>query len=355
MKTEMPPMGEQRALVAGWFSFTGTGATVGDTMGKDVVCSWLREAGVPYDVAIVPAFGTGVDWRTADARRYSHVIFVCGPFYRSNLLRRFERSKLVGVNLSMIEPVGSWNPFDLLYERDSSEAVRPDLAFAAPRDAVATIGFAPLPPGDADRGEHSGTANLMLRRLLTSRRVAVVPIDTRLEVDEDGFPVSATIVESLIRRVDTVVTARLHGLVLALRNGVPALALDPTDGGGKILRQASELGWPAALHVGEASPRRLSDALDFCLSDEAAALARERAADAARRVDQLAGSFVQMISRSSSEPGWGDGRRRGQWVPLASTGGPVGGFSRARTLVRRGARVGIRTADRALRALERRL
>lgn len=346
---------QPRTLVAGWFSFTGTGATVGDVMAKDVVCAWLDEAGMPYDVAIVPAFGPGVDWRTVDPSRYSHVVFVCGPFYRSDLLRRFERSKLVGVNLSMTEPVALWNPFDLLYERDSEDEARPDLAFGAPLAELPVVGFVPLPSGDADRGERGDTANELLRRLLVSRRVAVALLDTRLEGRVDGVSVSPAAIESLIRRLDLVVTVRLHGLALALRNGVPALAIDPVDGGGKILRQAKALGWPAVLHVGEATDRRLAEAFEFCLSDEAKTLARERAASAADQVAALGASFVDRIGDATPPPDWGDGRRRGTWGAPTGADGSRGQGDGMRSLMRRGLAKGVRSADRVLRAIERRL
>lgn len=346
---------EARTLVAGWFSFSGTGTTVGDVMAKDVVCSWLEAAGMRYDVAIAPAFGSGVDWRRVDQSHYSHVIFVCGPFYRSDLLRRFEGSKLVGVDLSMIEPVRDWNPFDLLLERDSEELVRPDLAFGAPRMTVPVVGFAPLPPEDADAGrEQASAANELLQGLLESRRVSVAPIDTRLEGRADGLSASPASVESLIGRLDAVVTARLHGLVLALRNGVPALALDPTEGGGKIVRQASALGWPAVLRLGEATDDRLNEAFEFCLSDEARALARERATDGARRVEEIGRTFVERMSQPVSDDGWGDGRRRGGWVTTSGSR-PVARIDRVRTLVRREAKRGVRSVDRWLRTLERRL
>ena len=39
-------------------------------------------------------------------------------------------------------------------------------------------------------------------------------------------------------------TTRLHGLVLALKNGVPAVAIDTVAGGAKVARQADALGWP---------------------------------------------------------------------------------------------------------------
>ena len=75
-----------KTLVAGWFSFSGMGATAGDLMARDVVCDWLDEADVAYDVALDPPFtsgpggAAGVDWRAADPRHYARVVFVCGPF-----------------------------------------------------------------------------------------------------------------------------------------------------------------------------------------------------------------------------------------------------------------------------------
>ena len=91
---------------------------------RQILGGWLDAAGLPYDVAIDPRFGNGVAWSDADPARYSHVVFVCGPFYRSDLLRRFERSRLVGIDVSMVHPVEEWNPFDLLLERDSTVAAR---------------------------------------------------------------------------------------------------------------------------------------------------------------------------------------------------------------------------------------
>ena len=49
-----------RALVAGWFSFEGMGATAGDILARDVVCGWLEEAAIPYDVATARPFTDGI-------------------------------------------------------------------------------------------------------------------------------------------------------------------------------------------------------------------------------------------------------------------------------------------------------
>ena len=51
----------------------------------------------------------------------------------------------------------------------------------------------------------------------------------------------------MIGRADVVVTTRLHGLVLALKQGVPALAVDPVAGGAKVAAQAAVWGWPVLL------------------------------------------------------------------------------------------------------------
>lgn len=92
--------GSPRVLVAGWFSFPGAGATAGDVLSRDLVCEWLSQASIAYDVATAPPFTGGVDWENADPSRYSHVIFACGPFDSSDqielFLRRFSGSRMVG-------------------------------------------------------------------------------------------------------------------------------------------------------------------------------------------------------------------------------------------------------------------
>lgn len=77
----------------------------------------------------------------------------------------------------------------------------------------------------------------------------------------------------MLARADAVVTTRLHGLVLGLRAGVPALALDPIVGGAKVAAQAAALGWPAARVVGETDAAELGGLLHWCLGEEARALA----------------------------------------------------------------------------------
>lgn len=286
-----------RVLVAGWFSFEDMGATAGDLLVRDVVGGWLREGGVPFDVAVAPPFAPGVDWRHVDPAAYSHVAFVCGPFGDgwplTEFLPRFRGCRLVGVDLTMLDSLEQWNPFDLLLERDSSRTSRPDLAFASDAPHVPVVGLVRVHPQAeyGDRGGHDA-ADALLDGLLADRDVAVVPIDTRLDVNAGGLG-SAAQVESLISRMDVVVTTRLHGLVLALKNGVPAVAVDPVRGGAKVLRQAAVLKWPYVFAVDAARPADLDAALAACLGPGT----RERAARTAERArEQLASLRGRLMS-----------------------------------------------------------
>jgi hypothetical protein len=266
-----------RTLVAGWFSFEDMGATAGDLLARDVVCGWLEQAARPYDVAQAAPFSEGVDWRAVDPERYSTVLFVCGPFGNgwplTDFLHRFARSRLVGLNVSMLEPLEAWNPFHALFARDSSQSALPDLTFLSVPRLVPVIGIILVHrQKEYEAGLHE-TVHAAIHRATSARDITLVRIDTRLDVNATGLSTPAQI-ESLIARMDAVVTTRLHGLVLALKYGVPAVAVDPIAGGAKIRRQAETIGWPVALPGESLTDEALARALDYCLTDEARDRAR---------------------------------------------------------------------------------
>ena len=295
-----------KTLVTGWFSYELYGATAGDLMACDLVCDWLREAGHTVDVALAPPFKGGVDWRAVEPRDYSHLVFVCGPFRDSEvareLLGRFAHCHKTGVNLSMLDPIELWNPFDLLLERDSNVAVNPDVTMLSQQPKVPVVGLMLVLPQNEykDRGRHK-MANQALRRLIASREMAVVPIDTRLDENSTGLR-TAPEVESLIARMDVVLTTRLHGTVLALKNGVPAVAVDAIAGGAKVTSQASELGWPKCFAVENVTDEELQRAFDFCLTPEARKLARDCTTRAQSRLADLKQKFMTELSGSLVTP-----------------------------------------------------
>lgn len=268
-----------RVLVAGWFSFEQMGASAGDLLCRDILCQWLHAHSIHYEVALATPFEGGVDWRALNAAEFDLVVFVCGPFGNGppvdQMLQKFSACDWVGLNLSMMQDLSEWNPFDLLIERDSSVTTRPDMSFLSDSSTVPVVGTILIDHqpeyGSRDLHKH---ADCEIARFLHSRNVASIRIDTRLD-SNDSQCKNAAQVESLIASVDVVITTRLHGLVLSIRNGIPAVAIDTVKGGAKLTRQANVLGWQQILPVEELSQTNLSKVFDFCASETARIEARE--------------------------------------------------------------------------------
>ena len=258
-------------LVAGWFSFEEVVATVGDLLARDVACRWLDEAGLPHDVAIAPWLGGGVHWTRVDPADYSDLLFVCGPFgdrpLIGALLERFAHCRLLGLNLTMLEDHAA-RRFDVLFEREG-ERPRPDVSFAARTERLPVVGVALV----LGQEEYEQTLHTQVRRaverLVDGRELAVVDVDTNLLHGEGARVHTPAQWESLVARTDAVVTNRLHGLALALKNGVPAVAIDSLPGGAKVRCQAETIGWPAIFDADALDQRELERALDWCLTEEA--------------------------------------------------------------------------------------
>lgn len=267
--------GARRALVTGWFTFFHGEATAGDLLARDSVQQWLTDAGIAHDTAMSPVLG-GPSLEDIDASRYTHLLFVCGPaagWQVEDLLARFPHTRKVAVGVSEVDttPTG----FDVLLTRDGPAGDRPDLSLAAD--------FPVLPArvavvrahrqNEYPDGRHEA-AHRVIDEVLRSLDVAVVEHDTR--VDPRSLVGRRTVdIEAVLAGVDAVVTTRMHGMVLALRHGVPAVAVDPVPGGAKVSRQAAVLGWPAVQLVDDMTPEGLAAQLHWALRPDARRLARE--------------------------------------------------------------------------------
>src|SRR5262249_15595009 len=215
------PGGRKKVRGAGVLRLGKGGGAAGDVGARAVVGNGPGRAGRRYDVALAPPFAGGVAWPQVDVDDYSEVIFVCGPFGNgwpvTDFLERFAGRRLIGLNLTMLEPLDRWNPFALLWERDSSAVARPDMAIAASHPQVPVVGRAltDTNPKSGERDSHDH-ATRMLRDFAARRGLAAVDIDPRLDTDPAGLR-TATQVESLIARMDVILTTRLHGTVLAIK------------------------------------------------------------------------------------------------------------------------------------------
>jgi hypothetical protein len=272
------------------------GASAGDLLSRDLACEWIESAGYEYEIAVAPPFSDAHDWRKSDASNYDALVFVCGPFGNgppvTEFLQYFSGLPLIGLNLSMLEGLDVWNPFHLLLERDSNETARPDLAFLTRQPRVPVVGLILVHPQAeyGDRAMHQ-TADAALHRLAESREMAIVPIDTRLDENQTRLRTPGEI-ESLVAKTDAVITTRLHGMVLALKNGVPPLVVDPIAGGAKILRQANAIDWPIAVSVDAIDEEGLASALDFCLSEPGRQKAAQVYAAAVRQLGAVRHEFI---------------------------------------------------------------
>jgi hypothetical protein len=275
---------ERKALLVGWFSLPFGGATAGDLAALEVVEGWLGEIGLPYDVALAEPFDGGLDWQGVEPGWYSHVLHVCGPagpdLEIAAVLERFSSCRLIGVNVSLPE---AWDPFDVALARDRAGEARADLSFAASREHVPVAGVLLVHPQvEYAEGRHE-QVDRAAWDLVAGRPCAALPLDTRMDVNEVGLRSRAEL-EAVVSRLDVLVTTRLHGLVFALRSGVPALALDPIAGGAKVAAQAKAVGWPAVVTPEEATSERLEELWSWCLSPEARETAKECAQNAGESV-----------------------------------------------------------------------
>ena len=228
---------------------------------------------------------------------YTDLVVVCGPYIDgsviTDLMRKMPHARSHGINLSMIQPVEQLSvTFQQLFERDSNRFARPDLAFAASAKRVPAVGRILVHPQPeyGGRARHN-QANSAIELLLARHEAAIVTIDTQLVTNTGGLRTPAE-VESLIARMDLIVTTRLHGTVLALKHRVPVIAIDPIAGGAKISAQARLIGWPVLFDVDNLDPVRLDAAFSYCQTREAVRLAGECAHRAITILRPLRRKFI---------------------------------------------------------------
>lgn len=262
-----------RVLLVGWFSFWDGEATAGDVLSLQAVSRALERAGVPFDVAWSRGFtGEGVDVDEADPESYTHVVFVCGPIHGPQVAavhERFARCRRYAVGVSVVDPADpTVTGFHRIWPRDApTTAPQQDLAALAPSGEVPVTGVV-LAHGQreyGERGRHTDVTETIIG-WLAGKDCARVPLDTRLDAEDWRLARTPAQLESVVRRLDLVVTTRLHGLVLALKNGVPALAVDPVQGGAKVSAQARAWRWPAVLEAGAVDTAALDRSFDWCRS-----------------------------------------------------------------------------------------
>lgn len=290
-----------RVLVTGWPSLRDGEATAGDVLAMDAVADALAAEGIGCDLAWSPVLRPdGLTLEAADPAAYTHLVFACGPLSGPGvaaLHERFRACRRIAAGVSVPDPADpAAAGFDVILARDGP-GIQPagDLSAGQPvRDVpVAGVVLVDRQSEYGGRARHEPVA-ASLEEWLRGCGCARIPLDTRLDPRDWRLAREPDELVSVIGRLDLVVTMRLHGLVLALRRGVPAIAVDPVAGGAKVSSQARAWRWPAVLRPGadgRLDPGMLDRWRDWCLSPagrSAAGDARPPATPLSGLLDELA-------------------------------------------------------------------
>lgn len=294
-------MPARRALLTGWASFLHGEATAGDLLALRTVADWLTSAGWTVDTALSRGLtDAGVDLEAARPEDYTLLVFACGPAHGwqvEELHTRFAAVRRIAVGVSVVDPGSrAVRGFAAVLARDAvGDASTVDLAAGAPTESplVAGVTLANPQPEYGDRQRHDAVHGV-LTEWLAVRPIAVTRIETRVSAAEWQLGRSADQVVRLFARVDVVITSRMHGLVLALGQGVPVIAIDPIAGGAKVSAQAGAWEWPALLNAGSVSTDALDDWWAWCSTPGARAAVTRSRNVASAAVERLRHRFTAL-------------------------------------------------------------
>ncbi|MFF7361603.1 polysaccharide pyruvyl transferase family protein [Streptomyces sp. NPDC008125] len=273
-----------RVLVTGWFSFLDGEVTAGDALAERAVAAALDHLEIQHDTAWSPAFAPeSLTLEAALPEDYEVVVFVCGPLHGERLAelhRRYASCRRVAIGVSVLSSDdAAVRGFHEVVARDGPDGTAmADLAANAPARAAPAVAGVALTYGQGEYGNrrnHDRVGDVLLP-WLAAQDCARIEADTRLARDDWHHCRTPDQYLSLVGRLDVMITDRLHGLVLALRAGIPALVVDPVEGGAKVTAQARLLRWPALLRGETLLPELLDHWWAWCLSSAGSAAARRR-------------------------------------------------------------------------------
>lgn len=306
-------------LVVGWSSFLHGEATAGDLQSMFTVRDALRRAGVPARLALsrVMCPPGGLAYDDVDPAQWTRVVFACGPLTGPSIVelhRRFAHARRVAIGVSVPDPRHpAVTGFHTVLPRDVAGSSVPDGADVVGRIDLAArtaagestdlmvvgVALAGAQPEYGERQRHGAVSRTLAGWLQTAADwpAAVLELDTRLDPRDWRRCARPEQFAALVRRVDVLVTTRLHGLVFALREGVPVVAVDPVAGGGKVTAQAARWDWPAVVPA-DGAATDLTAALRWCRSDAGRA-ATTHAATLGRAADAGLDDLVSAVSRDA--------------------------------------------------------
>lgn len=297
-----------KALLVGHFS------TIGDIDSLMCVENVLVKEGIPYSIAayskdVARSIDKAIWFKHVNPNNYTHLFVICGPYWPGLLRHRgidignFAHCVKIGINITMIEPVSEWNPFDVLIERDSERKARPDITFLRDTPRVPVVGRCLIDSQKeyGNRQAHHKTGSIVddfFKRSKYSR----IEVDTRWPRIKNRVELgSSEEILSLIAKCDVLITNRLHGLVYGLKAAVPVVVIDSILGGDKVSRQARTLEWPMCIPSEELTVDILSEAVQWARTDEAKQCVRQSIEIARTNLANIEDEIQQALEVRRSE------------------------------------------------------
>jgi hypothetical protein len=319
-----------RTLLVAWYGSFDAGGTIGDLLAVRSAVARLVASGHAVAHATTHAVELAGSRRVAPAGArpagFDALVFVCGPIIRGlphtqALFERFATIPRLGVAVSLFPPdhPNYDDPFDRVLAREGRPAVFEDLAIAAPRDAAVaarrdrrfTVGIVLRGP-QGEYGEErclAGRTSDIVReaaRTLAGRRGGrVLEIENHLH----RAGISAAAIESQYAACDLVLSSRFHGAMLALRHGVPFVAVDQIAGGAKVQALVGATGWPHSYRAEAIDAAGIVAAAEDALSGRLGPRLAEIRTAAIRRagatLDRMEALVLELEPRGAAQTGSG--------------------------------------------------
>jgi hypothetical protein len=294
----------KKTLIIGAFSDIGKNATFGDVQAKEVLAAWLNENKMDFDV-----IDNVSDIRKAqlieeiDPNKYDTLIYVCGPFGKNKIYKKFSHCLKIGLDISIINNEDHYlndsDGLNFIIPRESPNKTNPELAFEATSNKVLVVGLCLVHfqnPIETSRHQQTYVA---VKKYFKDSGNAIIKLDTLITTPIRKNPTNITSIsqfESLVRKCDVIITSRLHGLVYSLKNNIPVVAIDPILGGGKVTKQANELGWPVIINGDNLSSEDISIAIQKALDSKNIDLIKNIKQSASEKISKLKKQLIKKIN-----------------------------------------------------------
>jgi hypothetical protein len=278
----------KRAAILWWGSFPYGQVTIGDYMSVVALCDALTRRGIAFDIvrreaafepipSIAEYSSKERSFDPETAPEYAACAFVCGPLPsewpdgRARLLA-FSNARRIAVGASLGTEQGrehALRTFHTLLCRDGFGRAWMDMSLACnwpanlrhQREGIAVCW----------RGHEAFYGEICANAPVEAIAAALLDAEKRtaksITTDIKAWPSDIHTLDRQFGDFDTMLTTRLHGTLLCLRNRTPFVSVDQQIGGGKVTAVARAVQWPLAIGVESLSFVKLRKLLHAALQE----------------------------------------------------------------------------------------